>query len=787
MKRLSSDSQASASKRRKVSHATFLKWKTELDKECQTLSWLDCETAGVGAKKTVVKLLCKACVRFQSKIEGRRNYSDKWISGADSVRNSNIKDHSGSDQHTHAMMLLRKEQAASRGLDTSSYAPIARALHELPESARSILRVKFDIAHVIATRKVAFTNYPVICELEKKHGVNVGTAYLNQNAGKTFCHFIAESRRENLVESLSRANFFSLLMDGSVDSANIDDELFLVLWCDTSSSDEKVHTKMSFFAVARPDSVTAQGLFQCLQRCLSRIGITAVNAEQCKMLVGIGTDGASANIAAAGLKGLVEKEVPWVYWSWCLAHRLELAIKDALKGTSFDLVDDMLLRLHYIYEKSPKKLRELKEVINDLQQCLKFDDAGIKPVRASGSRWVTHKLSAMKRVLSKFGAYTSHLITLSEDSSVKSDDRAKLRGYCSKWMDAKYILGCGFYCDLLLPCAIFSKVMQFDTLDVLGAFTSLLRTVKEVNKLSSKPLQQWPTYSMTLKSITKEGSDNVYQCQVLKKFDPAVQHYSSQCQAYCTSITSCLKSRLAWSDLELVRDAIFVLATQGWQKIVDEEDKSGGDENSESDTVHSDRMESISRLSSRFKEPLEAAGVQIMLIADEFREVLLYATQFISLSTTNYQEVWWKLFNSPSAADWSNILTLAQLLFTLPVSNGKLERVFSTLKNIKVEKRSCLSNEMLDDLLILNTDQVSISDFNPDHSIQLWWNAKTRRLNQKPRKEYRKRSSASTSASAASVSVEDQDSNHSTAELESSEDSDHLPLDDWDNWIDFDT
>ena len=27
------------------------------------------------------------------------------------------------------------------------------------------------------------------------------------------------------------------------------------------------------------------------------------------MLVGIGTDGASANIAAAGLKGLVEKEV----------------------------------------------------------------------------------------------------------------------------------------------------------------------------------------------------------------------------------------------------------------------------------------------------------------------------------------------------------------------------------------------------------------------------------------------------------------------------------------------
>jgi hypothetical protein len=33
---------------------------------------------------------------------------------------------------------------------------------------------------------------------------------------------------------------------------------------------------------------------------------------------------------------------------------------------------------------------------------------------------VCHKLSAMKRVLSKYGAYTAHLTTLSDDLSVKS-------------------------------------------------------------------------------------------------------------------------------------------------------------------------------------------------------------------------------------------------------------------------------------------------------------------------------------------------------------------------------
>ena len=44
-------------------------------------------------------------------------------------------------------------------------------------------------------------------------------------------------------------------------------------------------------------------------------------------------------------------------------------------------------------------------------------EGGIKPVRASGSRWVSHKLIAIKRIISKYGAYTSHLLALSEGDS----------------------------------------------------------------------------------------------------------------------------------------------------------------------------------------------------------------------------------------------------------------------------------------------------------------------------------------------------------------------------------
>ena len=88
---------------------------------------------------------------------------------------------------------------------------------------------------------------------------------------------------------------------------------------------------------------------------------------QCHKLAGTATDWASANIAGGGLNGLVEQKLTWIFWMWCLAHRIELPIKDALTGTVFDAIDEMFLRLYGLYERFP---RELEEIINDLKQCL---------------------------------------------------------------------------------------------------------------------------------------------------------------------------------------------------------------------------------------------------------------------------------------------------------------------------------------------------------------------------------------------------------------------------------
>ena len=126
--------------------------------------------------------------------------------------------------------------------------------------------------------------------------ISLGTSYVNENAGKDFMHYIAESRRQELKEKLANANFFSLLLDGCTDAGNVDDEVFLAVWCDCNGSDQKVHTRMEYLTAVRPQSVTAKGLFEVLESALQDLGIPEVSAKHCKKLVGIGTDGASANI-----------------------------------------------------------------------------------------------------------------------------------------------------------------------------------------------------------------------------------------------------------------------------------------------------------------------------------------------------------------------------------------------------------------------------------------------------------------------------------------------------------
>jgi hypothetical protein len=88
----------------------------------------------------------------------------------------------------------------------------------------------------------------------------------------------------------------------------------------------------------------------------------------------------------------------------------------------------MLLRLYYLYEKSPKKCRELSDLMDDLKEVFEFPEGGNLPVRAHGSRWISYKRKALQRFVDRYGIYLKHLAKLTEDKSAFEGLPAQVEG-----------------------------------------------------------------------------------------------------------------------------------------------------------------------------------------------------------------------------------------------------------------------------------------------------------------------------------------------------------------------
>ena len=105
-----------------------------------------------------------------------------------------------------------------------------------------------------------------------------------------------------------------------------------------------------------------------------------------------------------------------------------------------------------------------------------FPKSGNKPVWSQGSRWINHKRKALQRVADCYGAYVSRLTVLAEDSSLKAEERACLKGYLKTWNNYSTIVGCAMYIDILKSPSLLSISLQASELDVILGIKNILKS-----------------------------------------------------------------------------------------------------------------------------------------------------------------------------------------------------------------------------------------------------------------------------------------------------------------------
>ena len=542
-----------------------------------------------------------------------RSFSTAWITGSSNCKVSNIIDHATSE------------------------------VHKVDDVTKAQMEKKFNLCFVMAKEGIPFAKYPALLDLEQRHAVDVGHAYHTTDSAKQFTTYIARSQRQEFLNTLPKDSFFSLLMDGTTDVAVVEDEVIVIVYCNIDDVDEEITSNSRFLSLHIPQKADANGLLACVRDAMYTLGVenamdskSVLAVDTHPVLVGIGTDGASVNLGAHnGLRGQIQNALPWLFWSWCYAHRLELAYKAAFSSPLFQDLEEMLLRLYYLYEKSAKKARELEAIADDLRQFFELSKGGSKPVRCSGTRWVTHKRKAMQRLVDRYGVYIAHILALAEDTSVKATDRARLKGYLAKWKKPAALVGCVLYIDVLKPLSILSLTLQGDKADIVCSMENTVKSVKLLQQLKQKDPKIWPQIQSLKNSIKEVNGEQQYQGFPIENLDNTVDQCKVHVLADLQRLEEEIRQRLEWTDVNLLQALLVFLETQNWQRrdSISDTVTDGSD-----DVGMADIRASLEYIVSIFRTPLQSRGVCLATIQDELEEAVSYARSCLPIGRENYKK-----------------------------------------------------------------------------------------------------------------------------------------------------
>ena len=191
--------------------------------------------------------------------------------------------------------LEQKRQLGAVGLKEKVVkdTPIGRGLIKMGEKDLETLRICFNSAYYLVKQECPFSDYPNLITLQHKNGIKKFQSYKMDRAAVVFTDCIAEVKKEDLIKAISTSNYFSLLTDGSTDSAVIEEEVLYLLFLNEGKPEIK------FFSIETPSHTTAEGLKEAISSAFKRTGMTEFHTK----LAGFNVDDAMVNTGI--YKGLV--------------------------------------------------------------------------------------------------------------------------------------------------------------------------------------------------------------------------------------------------------------------------------------------------------------------------------------------------------------------------------------------------------------------------------------------------------------------------------------------------
>ena len=426
---------------------------------------------------------------------------------------------------------------------------------------------------------------------------------------------------------------------------------------------------------------TANGLLNALKVELTRDPADTSSFFK-KNLVGFGADGASVNLGHKG--GFAKKleeyflEDRTLYTVWCMPHRLELAIKAALKAVpEMNKFDETITAVTNFYNsRSYKRKAHLRQLA--LEENLDLYELHY----AFRERWVMSDYTSVKALIKSWPLLVKDLEIIQTDIDFKNDWPIA-KGIQNLLTKRYLVLGLHFVMDLLEGLKRFSLMAQQSAGILIG------KEDFRVN-LINLPLN------------IKEN--NGAHLTFLLKF------------AICEEIKGCTienfmnGQKVLFKEVELIQDNNrFMEFKNEFLDTLAAELGRYFPENSvkDFDIFVPKKLPRTSDAASTYGHD------EIQSIAQRFNESPLIASR-------QWQDLLWKLISLPDFCDrinwtperfWATYLRsheihwgktiqkLIRIVLVLPANSADAERSFSIMNHIKYDRRARLKSENLDHLL----------------------------------------------------------------------------------------
>ena len=730
--------------KRRVSLATFDKWKRQFNDQYDTSRWLQCDKDTTDY--TVTLLWCEVCRKYSDQIRTMRNFSSAWVNGSANQRNSNIVDHAKSEQHAAAMVRMRAETGESAGDEKVVFvvenAAFLASFPVMDDGEMERMKRKFQICYMMAREGLPFQKYAPLHNLQELHGVDLGPAYKSNDNAQIFTQYIARSQQGLFQNIFVERHFFSFILHHATSTESKGHAIVFVQYLVKNDVAKEIGCYCRYLNIVNLTDMYESEMATCLGVSLGRLGINilskdeALNATNRPIVIAGSSDGANSE-DDRGMKTELQSTFPWLHWSWCFSNQLELACSNTLTSSLYEEINDLLIHLYSLCDKSPQKTHQLTSIVEDLKEIFHCPNTGdFMPVHNQGTRWINHKRRALQRIVDRFGVYSTHLYSMTNDSALEAADHIKLTSFHQRWTQGKILIGCALYIDVLKAPSQLSLPLQENETDVISGIKHILKAMQTFQLLRRRDPQEWPTFTTVLATMTEKENSKCYQGVNLTGFTSSIV---SQCSTMALedlhALDDKLKDWLTWPDTKLLDAILSFLDTRCWATV--RMGTSGTIGNNAATTNHNEEAAARSKqdydkriteikaavayIVAIFREPLEAKGADLCSINDELEEMFSFCTTYVDVLAEDYKKIWYKLFTAHDAHKWCNVLLISELLFSLPFANSKVEQALSTLNLTIAEHQSVLGSTVLDDLMEIKVEGVPTECFAADHAVQLWW------------------------------------------------------------------